>query len=228
LSLADSRFARTNALRAACEHNGPTRRGEPPVAVFLVGATTVAAHARAALAAARRLAGRNVRVVAFVADPDIVAAQLKLFALAGSYFTQWLLPGGVRAVDAHCRHPTIVVDALGSSASGIALPSTAGEAEAVVAWANAANCPRVSLGHPSGFDPVTGARGRTCVDATACCEFTAPTLRCALPPSCQLFLADCGVPLGLLVKAQQPDSAGRPLPSPFFSRPFAALRLDAP
>lgn len=192
------------------------------MAVFLVGSTAVAPHA---LAAARRLAARNVRVVAFVADPDGVAVQLKLFSLAGSYFTQWVLPGGVRAVDAHCQQPALVVDALGGNGVEIALPAAAGAPEPVIAWANAAACPRVSLGHPAGLDHATGARGPVCVDATACCEFVAPTLRCVPPLGCQLFVADCGVPWGMLAKAQPVDgAAGRSFSSPFFTRPFAALR----
>ena len=101
----------------------------------------------------------------------------------------------------------------------------AGAPEPVIAWANAAACPRVSLGHPAGLDHATGARGPVCVDATACCEFVAPTLRCVPPLGCQLFVADCGVPWGMLAKAQPVDgAAGRSFSSPFFTRPFAALR----
>lgn len=204
------------------EHNGPTRKRKPPVAVFVIGTSPMG---ELALCAARRLATRNVRVIAYVPSEHVpgVAEQLKLFALCGRYFKEWRDEGDNEVVYAHCSEPPdLVVEAL--DGCGKTVEGDTGITASVVDWLNAVNAPRVSFGQAAGVDPISGVLKKDFVRSTVCCQFGLPTMRRQLLNTCQVCVLDIGIPWAVLATAQPPERVGRPFPSPFFTRPFAFIR----
>eukprot|EP00038_Savillea_parva_P027205 m.58160 g.58160 ORF g.58160 m.58160 type:complete len:486 (-) comp7809_c0_seq2:68-1525(-) len=209
------------------QHNAPCRKRSPPVVAMVIGPTPLTTTA---LCAARRLAGRNVRVIAYV--PPAVAATspscMRLFAQCGVHVPTWSVggSGGALAMDVACGAGgvDVVVDAYGwDNGSGTSRPEPA---PSVVAWINSVAGPRVSLGHPAGGGQ--GADDVQTVHATACVQPTLPlVVQRPLPPACQLYIIDVGIPWPLAAKTQPALHGNLTCPSPFFTRSFCALNAPA-
>jgi len=149
------------------------------------------------ICAARHLANRGAEVTVVVADPErlapVPAAQLRTYRhTTGRSATVDDLDGGIEA--------GLVVDAVvGYSLSG----PPRGAVAAMIDWAGAGPAPVVSLDVPFGIDPDTGlaAGGGAHITAHRTLTLALPKIGLDSPAVGDLWLADIGIPAGVLRRA---------------------------
>jgi len=165
--------------------------------------------------AARHLANRDAQVTLCLSEPrklsSIAEWQLTIYKAAGGTLTDAAaLLGGQGA------RPGIVVDALlGYSLSG----QPRGAAAELIAWANTADAPVLSLDVASGIDATTGVAPGTAIQAHRTLTLALPKTGLRVPQTGDLWLADIGIPRSVY------DRIGLRYLSPFGAEFSVPLRL---
>ncbi|MEX1245902.1 MAG: NAD(P)H-hydrate epimerase [Thermoanaerobaculia bacterium] len=139
------------------------------------------------ICAARHLANRRVRTLVCLAQPDrlgeVPAFQRKIF---GSTSGREVTADKLESV-----RPDLILDAL----IGYGLRSApAGNAAALIGWANRSEIPVLSLDVPSGLNATTGEAPAAVIRAKRTLTLALPKTGLAAAEAGELFLGDIGIP----------------------------------
>lgn len=163
----------------------PRNALQAPEVLVLVGDSDVCAEA---VCLARHLLNHHVKPLLYLTAQTLPTLSAEGFA----QYKLYLNSGGTLIETANALPSTaidLIVDAIGP-------PKLSTSSAAAVAWCATKKASVLSLEHPGGVDPETGANAGPSIKATRCVSFGLPKEGAGFAESCQqLFLADNGLPL---------------------------------